>query len=231
MQFTEQQARNIAREHLSKYNPRLWNGKGKKPSEFSCNIQKYILDNYTELSINFELFPRRGWSVCYVLRDRNSGRLVEAGHDGNINSEYEMAKAIMRVCDIWFSTTFTTIETITGLYINESLQSHILQAVGIDVTYLKDINEIAYAILNIGDNIFRYMSRVTGKITTLRPDRTNNPVNIQAIANPIIYIPAQTDEQATPEYFKAVFDKLEINPPKDFDWDANIIKINGKAVY
>lgn len=83
-----------------------------------------------------------------------------------------------------------------------------------------------------------YCSSFEGNVTTLLPDRTQDPIDESFDDDYIVYIPAlhqledlfsrayESPEELLDE-FKELFNKNHIEVPKDFDWWKHIVKIYG----
>ena len=82
--FSEEKARKIAEDFLSKANPTNWDGVGEQPKELDTRIITYDIDskNDNELDISFEYLDKDafpddpGWTHYCELRDKETGNLM-----------------------------------------------------------------------------------------------------------------------------------------------------------
>ena len=87
----------IAKDHLEKANPSLWDGQGKRPDDFDIRIGTYPLDENTEVDVSFEYDEsgnELGWMHLCELRDRGDGGLLNIVSDTGINSIQSIAASI-----------------------------------------------------------------------------------------------------------------------------------------
>ena len=104
--FSEEKARRIAEDFLSRYNPTDWNGEGVRPKEFKAGmIETYDIDsvNGNELDISFEYLDEdeadtNGWTHYCELRDKETGDLMIPLHGYGIDSIQNLIDTIMDIC-------------------------------------------------------------------------------------------------------------------------------------
>ena len=104
--FSEEKARRIAEDFLSKANPTNWNGVGRRPKKFDTRIYTYNIDsiNGNELDISFEYLDKDaapdepGWTHYCELRDKETEDLMIPMHGYGIDSPQNLIDTIMDVC-------------------------------------------------------------------------------------------------------------------------------------
>ena len=103
--FSEENARRIAEDFLTKANPTNWNGIGRQPKEFDTRIFTYDIDsvNGNELDISFEYLNEdesdiSGWTHYCELRDKDTEDLMIPLHGYGIDSLQNMIDTIMDIC-------------------------------------------------------------------------------------------------------------------------------------
>jgi hypothetical protein len=103
--FSEEKARKIAEDFLSKANPTNWNGVGRRPKNFSTGIVTYNIDsiNGNELDSSFEYLDEDesdipGWTHYCELRDKETGDLMIPLHGYGIDSVQNLVDTIMDIC-------------------------------------------------------------------------------------------------------------------------------------
>ena len=87
------------------------------------------------------------------------------------------------------------------------------------------------------DNLTTWANEFDGEVSTLFPERTNAPIEETLSDEPLVYVPAAKDAELfkaayeSPDAllgeFEALFAEQGIIFPKDFDWWAHIVSING----
>ena len=87
-------AYNIAKEHLEKANPSMWDGDGPMPSDFQQNVFTYSIDDLKEISINFALDANAGWLHCCKLREKDTSKTLYAISGYGIDSIEDLADTI-----------------------------------------------------------------------------------------------------------------------------------------
>lgn len=88
----------IAKEHLRRMNPSLWDGTGDRPESFDPIILTHPVDDENELDISFEEDRPGQWIHLCELRDRESEELMEIMSGNGINSEEALAETIRAIC-------------------------------------------------------------------------------------------------------------------------------------
>ena len=104
--FSEEKARKIAEDFLSKANPTNWDGVGEQPKELDTRIITYDIDskNDNELDISFEYLDKdafpddSGWTHYCELRDKETGDLMIPLHGYGINSVQNLVYTILDIC-------------------------------------------------------------------------------------------------------------------------------------
>lgn len=92
------QAIEIAKKHIQRTNPSLWNGKDKRPADVDSRIVTYPINRDVELDISFEYEEGDGWLHLCELRDRKTEELVNIMHGYGINSPQNLADTIDDIC-------------------------------------------------------------------------------------------------------------------------------------
>lgn len=93
------QATDIAKAHIQKMNPSLWDGTGEQPAGFDNRIATYPIDRNTELDISFEHENGDGWLHLCELRDKHTGELLEMLHGYGIDSPLNLEETIAEICE------------------------------------------------------------------------------------------------------------------------------------
>lgn len=94
----ENRAAAMAKKHLSRMNPSLWDGMGEQPKDFNPIIATYPIDGLCELDISFEQEDSGEWCHLCELRDKGSEELLAALHGYGIDSPQNLADTIADVC-------------------------------------------------------------------------------------------------------------------------------------
>lgn len=103
--FSEEKAKKIAEDFLSRMNPTNWGGTGRRPKKFDTRIVTYDIDsvNGNELDISFEYLNNNegdnsGWTHYCELRDRATGDLIIPLHGYGIDSVQNLIDTIVDIC-------------------------------------------------------------------------------------------------------------------------------------
>lgn len=93
----------IARHHLSKMNPDMWDGDGMEPKTFDSRIVTYQLSDGMELDISFEKdknpdTKKNEWEHYCELRYATNGDCLIPLHGYGIDSLQNLADTIDDVC-------------------------------------------------------------------------------------------------------------------------------------
>lgn len=103
--FSEEKAKKIAEDFLSRMNPTNWDGVGKRPKKFDTRIVTYNIGsvNGNELDISFEYLnkdegDKPGWTHYCELRDKVTGDLMIPLHGYGIDSVQNLIDTIMDIC-------------------------------------------------------------------------------------------------------------------------------------
>lgn len=84
----------IAKEHLEKANPSMWDGTGSMPYDFRPGIFTYPMDNLMEINISFVLDDEDGWLHYCELREKETGQVLGTLHGYGIDSVQNLADTI-----------------------------------------------------------------------------------------------------------------------------------------
>ena len=88
-------SREIAENFIKRMNPSMWAGVGRKPDDFDTRIVTYEINKDTELDISYEYDDDYGWYVCYELRDKVDGELLDITTENDVlNSVESMSRDI-----------------------------------------------------------------------------------------------------------------------------------------
>lgn len=88
-------AREIAEDFINTMNPSGWDGSGDKPDDFDTGIVTYEINKDAELDVSYEYDDDYGWEVCYELRDKVDGELLDITTENDVlNSVESMSRDI-----------------------------------------------------------------------------------------------------------------------------------------
>ena len=100
--INDREAKEIAKNFLSRMNPNNWDGTGEKPESFDTRIVTYDIDSYdVELDISFEYDEdEQCWLHYCEIRDKASGVLIEPQHGYGVDSVQNLTDTILDVCKV-----------------------------------------------------------------------------------------------------------------------------------